>query len=103
MFVAVSEGRVVGMVSGVLYSHPDKPREMWIPELGVAPPYRRQGLARSLLEAITRHAREAGCGSCWLLTEPANAEANALYRSLPGWAGPRPQSMYEIELGRDGS
>jgi hypothetical protein len=35
--VAVDDGEVVGMASAVHYVHPDKPPELWINEVGVAP------------------------------------------------------------------
>ncbi len=48
--VAISDDKVVGLVSAVHYSHPDmRYPEMWINEVQVAPPHRRQGLAKALL------------------------------------------------------
>ena len=34
---ATEEGRIVGFVSAADYLHPDKPREVWINEVGVTP------------------------------------------------------------------
>ena len=45
--VAVDEGRVVGMASAVHYVHPDKPPELWINEVGVAPTHRGLGIGRA--------------------------------------------------------
>src|SRR4026209_1421657 len=47
--VAVADGVVVGFVSGVHYVHPDKPAELWINEVAVAPTHLRHGLAQTLL------------------------------------------------------
>lgn len=35
--VAIENGQVVGMASAVHHVHPDKPPELWINEVGVAP------------------------------------------------------------------
>lgn len=50
--VAVADGLVVGMASGVHYVHPDKPPELWVNEVGVAPTHQNQGLGRQLLRAL---------------------------------------------------
>jgi GNAT superfamily N-acetyltransferase len=42
--VAIDDGLVVGFASGVHYIHPDKPPELWINEVAVAPTHRRRGL-----------------------------------------------------------
>lgn len=47
--VALIGDRVVGMASAVHYIHPDKPSELWINEVGVAPPYQGQGIGKRLL------------------------------------------------------
>src|SRR4051794_19918739 len=59
--VAVDEGVVVGITSAVDYIHPDKPRELWINEVGVAASHRRQGVATRLLGAVLDHGRSLGC------------------------------------------
>jgi len=82
--VAVEKGRVIGFASAVDYVHPDKPRELWINEVGVAPSYRRRGLAARLLQALFQIARERGCGEAWVLTERGNRAATQLYRHLAG-------------------
>jgi aminoglycoside 6'-N-acetyltransferase I len=47
--VALDGGIVVGFVSGVHYVYPDKPTELWINEVAVAPTHLRRGLAQALL------------------------------------------------------
>jgi aminoglycoside 6'-N-acetyltransferase I len=78
---AVVEGRLVGFASAVHYIHPDKPPELWINEVGVAPAYQRQGVGRRLIDALLAHGRALGCKEAWVLTEHDNEAARALYRS----------------------
>jgi GNAT superfamily N-acetyltransferase len=59
--VAFDGDVVVGMASAVHHVHPDKPPELWIYEVGVAPPYRGQGVGRRLLQALFERGREPGC------------------------------------------
>ena len=55
LVVAVIDGQVVGMATGVHYIHPDKPRELWVNEVGVAPAHQRQGIGKQLLQALFAH------------------------------------------------
>ena len=48
--VAIADGLIVGMASGVRYVHPDKPSEFWINEVGVSPDYQRRGYAKRSLD-----------------------------------------------------
>src|ERR1700688_4928003 len=48
MIVAVSGGEVVGQVAAVVHRHPDKPTELYIDEVGVAPAFHRRGIARRM-------------------------------------------------------
>lgn len=82
--VAIADERIVGLASAVHYVHPDKDPEMWINEVSVAPAYQRKGLAKRLLDALFVLARSLGCGEAWVLTDPTNEPALALYRSAGG-------------------
>lgn len=82
--VAMDGGRVVGFASGVRYVHPDKPPELFVNEVGVAPTHQGRGLARRLMEALLGHGRALGCVQAWVGTEHANAAANRLYASVGG-------------------
>jgi ribosomal protein S18 acetylase RimI-like enzyme len=53
-------------------------------EVGVRAGYRRRGIARLLLTELERIGRERGIGEAFVLTEPGNEAANALYASLGG-------------------
>ena len=82
--VAVEEGVVVGFASGVHYVHPDKPAELWVNELGVAPTHRRRGVAKGLLYLLFGVGRREGCRVAWVPTERPNARAMRLYESCGG-------------------
>lgn len=82
--VAIEDDVVVGFASGVHYLHPDKPPELWINEIGVAPTHQRQGIATRVLEALLARGRELGCREAWVLTERDNEAAVALYASAGG-------------------
>jgi ribosomal protein S18 acetylase RimI-like enzyme len=92
--VADDDGLIVGFVSAVDYVHPDKPRQLWINEVGVAPSHRGRGVGKRLMELMVEHARALGCSEAWVLTDEANDAANALYRSVGG-GNPAPQLMYD--------
>lgn len=85
--VAIDAGVVVGMATGVHYIHPDKPAELWINEVGVAPDYHGQGLGKRVLGALLEHGRALGCGEAWVITNVGNAAARALYVSVGGTEG----------------
>lgn len=97
--VALDSGTVVAFASAVHYFHPDKKRpEMWINEVGVAPPYRGRGLAKRLLNALFEAARDADCLEVWVLTERSNTPALRLYRSIGGTEAPEDQVMFTFDL-----
>ena len=84
MVVAVADGVVVGMASGVVYLHPDKPAQLWVNEVGVGDAWLRRGIGTRLVEAILEIAEERGAGFVWLGTEPGNVPARGLYRKTGG-------------------
>jgi glyoxylase I family protein len=84
LVVACAGTTVVGMASALHYVHPDKPAELWINEVGVAPAYRRRGVGTRLLEALFVHGRAIGCSEAWLGTENSNRAARRLYAKVRG-------------------
>ena len=96
--VAVEADRVVGFASAVHYVHPDKPPELWINEVGVAPAFRRKGLGQKLLRALFELGRELGCAEAWVLTERTNHAAAGLYSSLGGFEPPDETVMFSFRL-----
>ena len=79
MLLAMIGDLVVGQVAAVIHRHPDKPTELYIDEVGVAPAHQRQGIGRLMMEAIFALGREHGCEEAWLGTEHDNIAARALY------------------------
>lgn len=96
--VAIDHGMVVGFASAVDYVHPDKPREMWINEVAVAPTHRAVGIGKRVLETLLAEAKSIGCVEAWVLTDADNAPANALYLSVGGQEERPGQRMYAFAL-----
>lgn len=84
LVAALDGGRMLAFASGTVLLHPDKPPALFVNEVGTRATHQRRGLARACLNALLNHARARGCQGAWLGTEPDNAPARALYRSLGG-------------------
>ncbi|MGL4309570.1 MAG: GNAT family N-acetyltransferase [Paracoccaceae bacterium] len=82
--LAFAGEEAVGMVTGTVLLHPDKPPAMFVNEVGVRENWQRRGIAREIMERFFVIARERGCKGIWLGTEPDNHAALSLYRSLDG-------------------
>jgi ribosomal protein S18 acetylase RimI-like enzyme len=94
-------GQVVGMASGVHYVHPDKPPELWVNEVGVAPSHQGQGIGRRVLAALLAHGRTLGCGEAWVLTSPDNTAARRMYAAAGGVEDSEPSVMITFALADD--
>ena len=79
LLLAYEDGEPAGFVSGVEVSHPDKPTEMMLYELGVDEAHRRRGIGRALVRSLADLAAERGCSSMFVLTERGNDAAMATY------------------------
>lgn len=101
--VAVSDagGDVVGMASAVTHLRPDKPPELYVDEIGVAPAWRRRGLGRRLLATLFERGRALGCADAWLATERDNAAARALFVAAGGKEMSAVCVMYRLDGGRE--
>jgi len=88
LIVALSDQHVVGMITAVDYVHPDKPAQLWINEVGVAPAHQRHGIGRALLRAMLAHGKSLGCTEAWLGTEDDNVAARGLYEDAGSVAEP---------------
>jgi len=84
MAVALDAGRIVAFASGTILLHPDKPRALFVNEVGTADSHQRRGLASAVCRALIARGRELGCRGAWVGTEPDNLPARALYRALGG-------------------
>lgn len=89
LVVAIDGGEVVGQASAVVHRHPDeRPVELYIDELAVAPAFRRRGIARLMLDELFALGRELGCHEAWVGTEHDNIAATSLYASREAPAEP---------------
>ena len=86
--VAVDDGRVVGMASAVHHVHPDKPPELWIDEVGVAPTHAGSASAASPARRPARARPLPGLSAGVGGHRAGNAAARRLYRRRA--AGNRP-------------
>jgi ribosomal protein S18 acetylase RimI-like enzyme len=84
LLVAYEDEQPVGFVTGVEVTHPDKGTEMFLYELAVDEPFRRQGIGRALVERLAERARAAGCYGMWVLTDEDNEAARATYEGTGG-------------------
>jgi ribosomal protein S18 acetylase RimI-like enzyme len=84
LLVAREADELVGFVTGVEMTHPDKGTEMFLYELAVDEPWQRQGIGRSLVQALVDLARERGCYGMWVLTDDDNEAALATYAAAGG-------------------
>jgi ribosomal protein S18 acetylase RimI-like enzyme len=94
--IAIDDGLVVGMASGVHYLCPDKPAEMFVNEVGVTPEYQNRGIGRRLLGALFERAKALGCREAWLGTDVSNAAARRMYAAAGGME--RPMILVAFDL-----
>jgi ribosomal protein S18 acetylase RimI-like enzyme len=81
MLLATVDDEPAGFVTGIENLHPDKGAEMLLYELGVDDAFRRRGIGRSLVIALSDLAVERGCSEMWVPIEPDNDAAIATYLS----------------------
>ena len=96
--VAIDDGQIVGFASGVHYLHPDKPPELFVNEVAVAPSHYRRGIGRAVLRGLLDRGAALGCHQAWVLTDHLNDAAMRLYTSLGGAEHPTPAAMFEFQL-----
>ena len=53
-----------------------------VPELYVAPQWRRRGIARALVESLDEHFRACGCGASVIEVFAPNVGARSFYKRL---------------------
>jgi GNAT superfamily N-acetyltransferase len=96
--VALDDGQVVAMASALHYVHPDKPAELWINEVAVAPTHHNRGIGRQVMLALLAHARALGCREAWVLTGFGNAAARRMYAAAGGIEDPEAPLMITFPL-----
>ena len=81
MFVAFDGDKIVGVVlltqQVILVGQKD-----WIEDVVVDDTYRRQGIARTLMEMAIKASRDRGAASLNLTSNPSRAAARTLYEGL---------------------
>jgi GNAT superfamily N-acetyltransferase len=97
--VALDDGQVVAMASALHYVHPDKPPELWVNEVAVAPTHQSRGIGRQVLLALFAHARTLGCHEAWVLTNYGNAAARRMYAAAGGIEDQEAPLMITFDLG----
>lgn len=80
--LATIEGELAGAVHGYKLLHPTGAAYLYIDEVDTVKRFRRQGVARAMLNEAFRIGRELGCMEVWLGTEHDNEPAKALYDGL---------------------
>lgn len=98
--VAIEDDVVIGMATGVEYFHPDKPPELWVNEVGVAPTHHGRGIGKQVLGALLERGRERGCRQAWVLTSHDNTPARRLYNALGGVDSDESVLMIDFDLDR---
>jgi len=95
---AIDGDAIVGFVSAVHYVHPDKPTELWINEVAVAPTHRGRGLSKAMLREMLALAERLGCSEAWVLTDDANAPALRAYAAVGGVEAPTRAVMFTFHM-----
>jgi aminoglycoside 6'-N-acetyltransferase I len=98
IIVAIDASQVVGFISAVHYINPDKPAELWLNEVSVAPSHQNRGIGRQMLETMLSLGRELSCSCAWVLTDTQNTAAMRLYEAAGGVAEPKPSVLFEFPL-----
>lgn len=94
LVIALHEGTVIGMASGLTYLHPDKPLALFINEVGVSAKFQGQGVGKRLIAKVLEWGKERGCEEAWVATETSNIAARRLYESTGGIADEEPAIVY---------
>jgi ribosomal protein S18 acetylase RimI-like enzyme len=100
MAIALLYDKVIGMASGVHYTHPDKKSSLFIDEAGVLDKYQKQGIGTKLILFLKEHGQNLGCDTAWVLTEIDNKPAQKTYVNAGGVKMQNNPVMFEFELGQ---
>jgi aminoglycoside 6'-N-acetyltransferase I len=83
--LATVDGHPAGFIRAHALAQFDTPRpQFFLYEIGVDPAFQRRGIARALIETLHDHARALGAEEDFVLTNPSNGPAMALYRATGG-------------------
>lgn len=87
LLIASRDGTPVGLALATHLLKPYGNHWLYVDELDTHPDFRRQGVARALMDWLFEYARERGLEEVWLGADADNDAANAFYESL------RPESV----------
>ena len=80
--IAMQGDLVVGQMRAIVHLQPDRKTEFYIDNAGVAPAFRRRGIASQLYRELTRIAIERNCSQIWVGAESDEKPARSFYRAL---------------------
>ncbi|QKK26839.1 GNAT family N-acetyltransferase [Rhizobium hidalgonense] len=96
MIIAVCGKQVIGQVAAYVHCHPDQASDVYIDNLGVAPPFQRRGVARRLVDEVFAWGKTLGCHQVWIITDTENNAARALYEGRDAAAEPVVMFSYKL-------
>jgi GNAT superfamily N-acetyltransferase len=81
------DGKLVGVAQFFVHPSTTGPDACYLEHLFTRPAWRRKGVGRALVVAVTAWARSRGCGRLYWLTHETNTEARALYDQVAERSG----------------
>ena len=98
VIVALDKDKVIGGVTGYeLKMFGRKSTEMFLYEIGVEQRYKRQGIARSLIEKLQSICRDRGIKEMFVVTSSDNEAAIQLYKKTGGEMEVAPIFTYSLD------
>jgi len=98
LIIALSDGKIIGMASGLHYVHPDKDPALFITETGVLETFQNRGIGRGLVNAMKAHGASLGCTDIWTATEPSNIPAQKCYKAAGGYEDDEQAIVYNFDV-----
>lgn len=81
LIVALEGDLIIAQIIAVVHQHLDAPPDLFLENLGVAPPWRRRGIARRLIALAFEAGAALGATAAWVGTEGDNEPAITLYEN----------------------
>ena len=102
LLVAFSEGEPCGFATAHRLQRFDRRRaSVLLYEIGVAERFRQRGYGAALVAGVLQWAKDVDADEMWVLTEPGNAAARALYRATGGQEDEAEVTMFVYPIGRE--
>jgi Acetyltransferases len=97
--VALVNDKIAGSV--IAFRSQDNPDDIYVQDVITHPDQRRQGVARSLLDAVKKQGRGWGCLRLYLTSEPDNVAAHETWTTLGFDNVPGDQQIGDISVTTD--